>query len=107
MPTNRKLTVPPPPEGFVWAQDYRDHDGRIQRGIASRLGITYSTWRKWRMRGEGPPAVLIGKRLAARIEWIDRFNDQRGDEAVAAHEAAAADAEHSMRPAESRLAPAA
>ena len=107
MSENRKLRVPPPPEGFVWAQDYLDHDGRIERGIASRLGITYSTYRKWRMRGEGPPAVLIGKRLAARIDWIDRFNDQRGNEALAAFEAAAAAAEHSMRPAESRLASAA
>jgi hypothetical protein len=100
---NRKLRVPPPPEGFVWAQDYEDDDGRIVRGIASRLGITYSTYRKWRMRGEGPPTVLIGKKLAARTDWIDRYNGRRADEALAAFEVAVQAAERSMRPAESRL----
>ena len=102
MSENRKLTVPPPPKGFVWAQDYRDSDGRNVPGIASRLGITYSTYRKWRMRGDGPPTVLLGKRLAARTEWVDQFLAQREEEALAAYDAAAAAVEHAMRPAESR-----
>jgi len=99
-----KLSIPAPPEGFVWAQDYETADGRIILGIASRLGITYHTYRKWRMRGETPPTVLIGKRMAARIEWVEQFNAKREQEALDAFNATAKDIEYSMRPAESRLA---
>lgn len=104
MSEKAKLSVPAPPEGYVWAQDHRAADGRIVPGIASRLGITYHTYRKWRMRGETPPAVLIGKRLASRIEWIDQFNAKREKKALDAYNAGVADDEYSMRPAESRLA---
>ena len=105
MSENRKLSVPAPPDGFVWAQDYRDEDGRVVLpGIASRLGITYHTYRKWRMRGETPPTVLIGKRVAARIEWIEQFNAKREKEALDAFNASVAAVEYSLRPAESRLA---
>ena len=104
MSEKAKLSVPAPPEGFVWAQDYETPDGRIVPGIASRLGITYHTYRKWRMRNETPPAVLIGKRLASRIEWIDQFNAKREKEALDAYNAGNANAEYAMRPAESRLA---
>ncbi|MFG2328311.1 hypothetical protein ACGFMM_01660 [Streptomyces sp. NPDC048604] len=107
MSENRKRSTPPPPEGFVWAQDYRDDDGRIVKGTASRLGISYSTYRKWRMRGEGPPAMRIGTRLATRITWIDHFHEQRESEALSSFDAAVQAIEHSMRPAESRLTPAA
>lgn len=106
MSENRKR-VPPPPEGFVWAQDYRDDDGKLVKGIASRLGISYNTYRKWRMRGEGPPTVLLGKRLAARITWVEHYVAQKENEALASFEAEIQAIEHSMRPAESRLASAA
>ncbi|TXS14015.1 hypothetical protein EAO70_20750 [Streptomyces sp. adm13(2018)] len=104
MSEKAKLSIPAPPEGFVWAQDYETADGRIILGIASRLGITYHTYRKWRMRGETPPTVRIGKRLAARIEWVDQFAAKREQEAIDAFNAAVQDVEYSMRPAESRLA---
>lgn len=103
MTETRKLRIQPPPDGFVWAQDHKSEDGRTVPGIASRLGITYSTYRKWRMRGEGPPTVVLGKKLAARVEWIDQFMAQREREALDAFNTSIADADHAMRPAESRL----
>lgn len=104
MSEKAKLSIPAPPEGYVWAQDYRGADGRTVPGIASRLGITYHTYRKWRMRNETPPTVLFGKRLAARIEWVDEFIARREKAALEAFNTSAAEAAYSMRPAESRLA---
>lgn len=102
MSENRKLKVQPPPDGYVWAQDYSGDDGRTVPGIASRLGISYSTYRKWRMRGEGPPTLRIGKKVAARIDWVEDYLSRRERDALAAIDAAAATVEHAMRPAESR-----
>ncbi|MGW0034769.1 hypothetical protein ACWDXD_33750 [Streptomyces sp. NPDC003314] len=104
MSENRKLKVQPPPDGYVWAQDYEGPDGRIVLGIASRLGITYSTYRKWRMRDEGPPTRIIGKKVAARIDWIDAYLAQQDRKALAELGAAAAALAYDMRPAESRAA---
>ncbi|MGW2594840.1 helix-turn-helix transcriptional regulator [Streptomyces sp. NPDC001515] len=103
MDENRKLAVQPPPSGFVWIEDYRTGDGSVHiPGIASRLGISPSTYRKWRMRDEGPDTVRIGKKIAARITAIEDW--LRSLERAATQERAASRAviEHSMRPAEPR-----
>lgn len=73
MTPTRKRAAQKPPEGIVFGDDYEADDGTVIAGIASRLGITYSTWRKWRMAGKGPDAFLLGKRVAARIEVIDAW----------------------------------
>lgn len=67
----RKRAAQKPPPGIVFGEDYIADDGTTILGIASRLGITYGTWRKWVMRGEGPDTFLLGKRRAARIEAIE------------------------------------
>jgi transposase-like protein len=103
MEGNRKLTVQAPPPGIVWIEDYRSDDGSVViPGIASRLGISPSTYRKWRMRDEGPDSFLIGKKVAARITAIEAW--LHGLEQAANEERAAirAEAEHDMRPAEPR-----
>ncbi|MEU2674782.1 hypothetical protein ABZ622_39330 [Streptomyces sp. NPDC007164] len=103
MEGNRKLAVQPPPPGIVWIEDYRDEAGSVAiPGIASRLGISPSTYRKWRMRDEGPDSFLIGKKVAARITAIEAW--LKGLEQAATEERAAnrASAEHDMRPAEPR-----
>jgi transposase-like protein len=105
---NRKLKVQPPPEGFVWIEDYRSDDGVVLLpGIARRLGISSSTYRKWRMRGEGPPTLMIGKKVAARIQTIEAYLCDLEQAAIVAAKRAAATAAHDMRPAESRYASAA
>ena len=103
MDGNRKLAVQPPPPGFVWIEDYRTDDGTVHiPGIASRLGISPSTYRKWRMRDEGPDTVRIGKKIAARVTAIEDW--LRSLEQAATEERAASRAviEHDMRPAEPR-----
>ena len=108
MSETRKLRIQPPPNGFVWIEDYRADDGSaVLPGIARRLGISSSTYRKWRMRGEGPPTVVIGKKVAARIESIENY--LRGLERLAqmVNAAEAEASAHDMRPAESRFQPAA
>ncbi|MEU4502600.1 hypothetical protein PXH67_06520 [Streptomyces sp. P8-A8] len=102
MNQNRKLTVQPPPDGIVWIEDYQAPDGSVVPGIASRLGISPSTYRKWRMRGEGPLAFVIGKKVAARIESIEAYLAGLEEAAVEAAQAAASAAEYDMRPAEPR-----
>lgn len=72
MPT-RQHQKPPP--GFCFAQDSEDNDGNVVPGIATRLGITYSTYRKWRMAGKGPETVPLGKRVAARIAAVEDYLD--------------------------------
>lgn len=64
-----------PPPGTVFIEDYEDDTGTVHPGIASRLGITPSTFRKWRMAGKGPVCFLLGKRVAAHIEDIDAYID--------------------------------
>lgn len=71
----RKLKTTPPPRGMVWIEDTEEEPGVSPRipGIASRLGITASTYRKWRMAGKGPATFLLGKRVAARISALDTW----------------------------------
>lgn len=103
MPQERKLTVQPPPPGIVWIEDYRDDDGNVVTpGIASRLGISHSTYRKWRMRDQGPVTFMIGKKVAARIEDVETYLAGLHQAAVEAAESAAATAAHDMRPPETR-----
>jgi hypothetical protein len=73
MPT-RQHQKPPP--GFCFAQDSVDAEGNVVPGIATRLGITYSTYRKWRMAGKGPQTVRIGKCNAARIATVEDYLDR-------------------------------
>lgn len=75
MPTNRELRVQPPPDGIVWIEDYKDPDTDevLITGIATRLGISHSTYRKWRMRKQGPTTFVIGKKVAARIDAIEAY----------------------------------
>lgn len=102
MEENRKVTIPAPPPGIVWIEDYRNEDGSVTEGIASRLGISPSTYRKWRMRDEGPDSFRIGKKVAARITAIEAW--LQGLEQAATEERAAsrAEADRDMRPAEPR-----
>ncbi|SDN19110.1 helix-turn-helix transcriptional regulator [Streptomyces wuyuanensis] len=103
MPQNRKLTVQPPPDGIVWIEDYRSEDGTaVIPGIASRLGISVSTYKKWRMRGEGPVTFFIGKKAAARIEDVEAYLAGLHQAAVLAARESAATAAHDMRPPEAR-----
>ncbi|MFJ2676333.1 helix-turn-helix transcriptional regulator [Streptomyces sp. NPDC087525] len=93
MGSTRKAQKPPP--GIVFIEDYEEN-GEVQiLGIASRLGITPSTYRKWRMAGKGPQTFDLGKRVAARIDAIDAW--------IAGLEKAAQQrVEHAMRAAEPR-----
>lgn len=71
------MTSAPPP-GLVYIRDTS-----AGPGIASRLGITSSTYRKWRMRGEGPETFRIGRRIVARIGAIDAWIDEQEQRARA------------------------
>lgn len=102
MDGNRKVTVKAPPPGIVWIEDYRNEDGSVIRGIASRLGISPSTYRKWRMRDDGPDSFLIGKKVAARIAAIEAWLQNLEQKATEERAASRAEAEHSLRPAEPR-----
>lgn len=103
MPHERKLSIQPPPDGTVWIEDYRDDDGNvITPGIATRLGITVSTYKKWRMRNQGPVTFFIGKKAAARIEDVEDYIAGLHRAAVEAAKSAAAQAAHDMRPPEAR-----
>lgn len=89
-----------PPPGMCFAQDYKDEEtGEVIEGIATRLGISYSAYRKWRMRGDGPHTVKHGKKVVARIEVVDAWLARLGTpepDPVAARES---------RPPEPRKAP--
>lgn len=91
MPTQQHQKPPP---GFCFAQDSTDDDGNVVPGIASRLGISYETYRKWRMAGTGPSTTLHGKRVMARIEAVDAYLAGLGTDTPAASS--------EMRPAEPR-----
>lgn len=100
----RKRRIQPPPPGFVWARDYRDPDtGNVLPGIATRLGISYETYRKWRMRDQGPTTVIVGNKLAARIETVEAYLVGLEQAAVADANAARDVAENDSRPAEARV----
>lgn len=102
MSTTRKLRIQPPPAGFVWIEDYRREDGTVLPGIAARLGISPSTYRKWRMRDEGPPTVVLGKKVAARIEAIEQYLVDLEQAAIEEAQRATEQAAHDMRPVELR-----
>jgi excisionase family DNA binding protein len=50
------------------------------REVAAYLQVQVSTLYAWRMRGEGPPAIKVGKRLRYRRadveEWLMRAADE-------------------------------
>lgn len=106
MPTTRKLRIqPPPPAGFVWIEDYHREDGTVLVGIATRLGISPSTYKKWRMRDQGPPTIRVGgKKVAARIEAIEQYLTRLEQAAIEEAQRATEQAAHDMRPAELRTA---
>lgn len=69
MPPKQQHQKPPP--GICFAEDYTDNDGNILvPGIATRLGIAYNTYRKWRMAKKGPDTFKLGKRVAAREDAV-------------------------------------
>ncbi|HTE57055.1 MAG TPA: hypothetical protein VK698_39650 [Kofleriaceae bacterium] len=92
MTKTRKLAQQKPPPGVVWIYDYTDPEtGEVLLpGIATRLGISPNTFRKWRMADKGPKSFLLGKPVAAFIEDIDAWiAEQGGREYAAAVEARA------------------
>lgn len=103
MAKNRQRAQQKPPPGIVWIADYTDpQTGVVTPGIASRVGITPSTYRKWRMGSRGPDTFRLGKLVAARIEvvdaWIQGLEQTAQDEQQADQDAA----EHECRPPEPR-----
>ena len=62
-----------PPSGFIYIEDYVDDDGTVLPGIASRLGISVSTYRKWRMAGLGPDTIRPRSRVMAREDAVERY----------------------------------
>lgn len=92
----RKQKQQMPPPGIAYIEDVTDGDKVIVLGIASRLGITPGTYRKWRMAGKGPDRTfLIGKRVAAFITDIDAYLAELRD--------AAQPVRPEMRPSEPRV----
>ena len=83
-------TRTPPPPGILFV-----HDTDAGPGIASHLGITVSTYRKWRMAGYGPPTFKLGKYVAARESSVQEW--------IAEQERAALAPKHEMRPPEPRM----
>ena len=80
-----------PPPGLLYIEDSPDGTP----GIASRLGITPGTYRKWRMAGKGPQAFILSKKVVARAEAVDAY--------IAELEQAAMQPKPQMRPAEPRV----
>jgi hypothetical protein len=89
-----------PPPGTCFMEDYTNEEtGEVIDGIATRLSLSVSAYKKWRMRGEGPHTVKYGKRVLARIEVVDAWLARLGTpepDPVAARES---------RPPEPRKAP--
>lgn len=71
----RKQKEQKPPAGIIFIADYKDPEtGEVEiPGIASRLGITPSTYRKWLLRGQGPATFKLGKRRAAYIDTVNTW----------------------------------
>lgn len=90
-----------PPTGFAFIEDYVDEDGNvIVPGIATRLCISPSTYRKWRMAGKGPLTVKLGKKVMASERAITAYFERLEREA--------GQSSHEMRPPEAKtLTPAA
>jgi hypothetical protein len=89
-----------PPPGFVFIEDYEDDDGTVTPGVASRLGISVSTYRKWRMAGKGPETFRHGKRVMARESVVEAWLANLGN---SDNGAAAETAAHDARPPEPRV----
>ncbi|MEV6547909.1 hypothetical protein AB0M57_04270 [Streptomyces sp. NPDC051597] len=96
--------VAPPPNGYVWIEDYRSEDGAVFiPGIATRLGISPAGYKKWRMRDEGPTSFRIGKKVAASIEAIEAWLSRREGEAADRNRASLEAHVYDSRPAEPSL----
>lgn len=80
-----------PPPGLLYIEDSPDGTP----GIATRCGIKYGTYRKWRMAGKGPQTFILGGRVVARVEAVDAY--------IAGLEQAASQPKPQMRPAEPRI----
>lgn len=94
---SRKLAQQKPPPGIVWIEDYTDPDtGATTVGIATRVGVTASTYRKWRMQSKGPRTFMLGKRVAAYITEIDAWITTQANVQLQS-------IEHEMRPPEPRI----
>ncbi|MFE3400746.1 helix-turn-helix transcriptional regulator [Streptomyces anulatus] len=61
-------TRPSPPPGLIYIGDTASGPG-----IASRLGITPGTVRKWRMKGRGPQTFKVGGRVVAREHAVAEY----------------------------------
>lgn len=48
--------------------------------LASYLGVPIQTLYKWRVRGEGPRAIRLGRALHWRPEEVERWLDQRTED---------------------------
>ncbi|MEU1663658.1 hypothetical protein ABZ547_08580 [Streptomyces sparsogenes] len=90
-----------PPPGFAFIEDYKDETGNVVvPGIATRLGISPSTYRKWRMAGKGPLTARHGKKVMASEKAIAAYFERLEREA--------GEPSHEMRPPEAKtLTPAA
>lgn len=74
METKRQQKQQKPPPGIVFIEDTRDDEGNVVLpGIATRVGVTPSTYRKWRMAGKGPLTFPLGKRVAALVKDVDAW----------------------------------
>lgn len=94
---SRKRAQQKPPPGIVWIEDYVDPDtAAVTPGIASRVGVTPGTYRKWRMQAKGPRTFMLGKRVAAYVTEIDTWIATQAD---LQHQGI----QHEMRPAEPRI----
>lgn len=65
-------TRPCPPPGLIYIADTASG-----LGIASRLGITPGTFRKWRITGRGPESFKIGGRVVAHERAVAEYIAQR------------------------------
>jgi hypothetical protein len=95
----RRYTRQTLPPGFLFLDDYTHDDGKVTPGVASRLGITPGTYKKWRLAGKGPEMFQHGKRLMVRVEVVDAWLAGLGQDAGAPD----GSAEHDARPPESRI----
>lgn len=57
-----------PPTGLIYIRDTE-----AGPGIASRLGVTPETVRRWRSKGRGPATFRIGGRVVAHIHVIEQY----------------------------------
>lgn len=60
-----------PPPGLIYIKDTD-----AGPGIASRLGISPSTYRKWRMKKRGPSSFVLGGRVVARVEAVAEYLEE-------------------------------